>query len=174
MVGLFVGSVAGFGLGLFLGGGGLSALSGEDARGPPPAPVVLPVPGAILGRGPHEGYVLALDSARLRLEVVHNEHWGIVGIYLFDADMKPRDPESAPVLNILFDDESIVLEPSRENWDGDEDGGWHYEHDALLGLPETARFRIKVDGRIYGPIFRHVHLNDEHEGGHGHAAEEDA
>jgi hypothetical protein len=135
----------------------------------------VPVRGGILGRGPHDGYVLVLDPGHLHLEIVHNEHWGIVAAYALDGEGEPVELAPPPVLCVLMDEESFLVEAMRENWDGAEDGGFHFEHDGLLGIPEVARFQVHWNDRVYTPPCRHVHLDDaEHGPGHAHAAAEDA
>ena len=177
ITGLGVGLVAGFGLGF------VAAFAPILTQPDPPAaeeggPMVTPVRGAIVGRGPHDGYVLVLEPGHLHLEILHNEHWGVVGAYPLSPDGEPVELARAPVLNVFMDEESYVVEATREDFDGNVDGGWHYEHDGLLGLPESARFNIRWNGRTYTPPCRHIHLNDGegHGPGHAHAAavEDDA
>ena len=83
--------------------------------------------------------------------------------------MRRRDFDVPPVLNVLDEEASIALEPTRESFDEVVDGGWHFEDDLLLGYPAAARFRLHVDGRTYTPVFEHVHVG--HGGGPAHANE---
>ena len=112
--------------------------------------------------GPRKGALFSLGTGRGFYEFSHNEHWGISALYLYDAQMRPRQFDAAPALNVHCDEESFTLEPSRKSFDEVEDGGWHFEDDALLGYPDSGRFRFTVDGRTYTPIFAHIHV------GHGH------
>lgn len=114
--------------------------------------------------GPHGGYLLALGDHAVHLEIVHNEHWGLVALYVFDADMEPREFDAAPVLCVMLDGDPVRLTGSHEDWDGNEDGGWHFEDDALLGEPEGGRFRLLLDGETYTPEFRHIHVGHIEEG----------
>ena len=118
--------------------------------------------------GPHGGHVLMLGP-RVHVEVVHNEHWGLVALYGTDAEGAPLAFDEVPALNAMLDEEPVELRASREDWEGAVDGGWHFEHDALLGVPERARFRLVVDGRTYVPPCEHVHVGGAH--GHGHGDE---
>jgi len=119
--------------------------------------------------GAHGGYVLTLGDKGTRLEVLHNEHWGLVSIYLTNASKEPMTFGEVPVLNAMIDDlEPEEIEAGREDWEGNEDGGWHFESDALLGQPERGRFRLVVDGKTYVPPCEHVHLDGAEGPGHTH------
>ena len=118
------------------------------------------------GLGPHRGHVLTLGAHLAHLEVAHKPHWGILGVYLYDAAMEPRELDAPPILNIVSDGEPLQLTAGRENWDGEDDGGWHFEDDALLGATGSARFRVVVDGKTYVPPFTYYTHGEEP--GHSH------
>jgi hypothetical protein len=120
------------------------------------------------GPGPQGGVVLTLGTHRAHVEVVHKAHWGILGLYVYDAAMTPRGIDEAPVLNVVCDDQPLQLTAGTENWDGEEDGGWHFEDDALLGETQPGRFRLEIDGKTYTPPFVY-HAHGE-EPGHSHDA----
>lgn len=118
--------------------------------------------------GPHGGYVLVLGAHGARLEVLHNEHWGMVSIYLTDADGAAQSFDVPPVLNAMIDDEPQEIAARREDFDDVRDGGWHFENDALLGQPDRSRFRLEITGSIFTTRFEHIHLADAHGAGHAH------
>ena len=131
---------------------------GEHATGP-----------HLHGLGPHKGYIVTLGAHQAHLEIVHKPHWGILGIYLYDAALKPRELDAAPILNIVCEGVPYQLTAGTANWDGEEDGGWHFEDDALLGETGPARFRLLMDGKTYTPRFTYYEHGQEP--GHAHAAD---
>ena len=110
--------------------------------------------------------MVTLGAHAAHLEIVHKANWGVLAAYLYDPAMQPREHDEVPLLNIVCDEEPLQLIPDREGWEGGEDGGWHFEDDALLGETGPARFRVTVDGKTYTPPFT-FHAHGE-EAGHTH------
>lgn len=133
--------------------------AGEHATGPHVHPL-----------GPNRGYILTLGAHLAHVEVVHKPHWGILGIFVYDAAMEPRELDEAPVLNIIDDEVPLQLTARLEDWHGNEDGGWHFEEDALLGETGPARFRLTLDGKTYTPRFTYYKHGEEP--GHSHASDD--
>jgi hypothetical protein len=166
--GVVLGLVAGWAVAVATGARPGTRAEGEAEAAEPP--VHAPVQGQIVGPGPHEGYVLVVDPGRVLMEVKYDHGWGALGVWLFDGDMNPMRFERPPLLRLLYDEATITLESGALNFDGEEDGGRHFEDDVLLDLPERARFLLEFGDKVYTPPLDHVHLGEEgaEEPGHSH------
>jgi hypothetical protein len=73
--------------------------------------------------------------------------------------------DEPPVINLVLDEETVKAIGERKMDLADGAPSWHFEHDALLGEPERARFRLRVGGRTFVPDFHHTHAAAGHGGG---------
>ena len=100
----------------------------------------------------HGGKIVVLgdDEAHVEMKVDHAA--ATVGLWFYDADMKPCAPDEAPVLNAKYPSGLLRLTATP----GD-DPEWTIRDDALKAEPEHARFQLKIGGKVYTPDLVHVH-----------------
>jgi hypothetical protein len=99
----------------------------------------------------HGGEISILGDHAAHLEVIHDDEAGTVTVWIFDGDMKPAEPDAAPVFNFVTEEGPQSLEATKK------EGAWVFSGEALKGEPQKARFLLKVGGKSYSPDFAHKH-----------------
>lgn len=113
--------------------------------------------------GPHGGAIAVVGDHVAHLEALHDEALGRVTVYVMDTNDEELELDQEPLLGLLTDAGSTQVRPTAR---GD---AWIFEHGALQGHPEQARFRIVLAGRTYRVDMPCSH-EDEHEHGHEDSA----
>jgi len=105
--------------------------------------------GDLIVLGDHEGF----------LEVKLNHDAGMLAVWVYmGEEMKPASLDKAPILNL-----KTAAGPMQLTGEG-EDDEWTFTDECLKGEPESARFRITVEGKSYSPEWGHQHEgHKEHE-----------
>ena len=110
--------------------------------------------------GPHGGAIAVVGDHVAHLEALHDEVLGQVTVYVMDTDHDRVALDQEPLLGLLTDAGSIQVRPTAR---GD---AWVFEHGALQGHPEQARFRVVIGGKTYRIDMPWSH--DHGDAGHAH------
>jgi hypothetical protein len=101
--------------------------------------------GTLIELGDHEAF------AEVKLD--HDAGKATLWIYIGE-DMKPGEPDTAPILNLMAGDKPKQLTATKE---GDH---WIFSDAALESEPENARLRLVIAGKTHQPPLEHDHDHD--------------
>ncbi len=115
--------------------------------------------------GPHGGPMAVVGDHIAHLEAIHDMDAGDVKVWVLDMDDKALTLDGTFVLNLLTKDGTTQVE-------GEQIGnGWHFADPALIGHPETARFRLSLGGKSYSVDLPCDHGHEDgHDDDHGHGS----
>jgi len=168
----------------------LSLLVGCDASsqgaGPMPGSIQEPPPAGIQqpqqldeghdhehpSEGPHHGVLIELGDEEYHAELLHDERYGVVTIFILDGTARKSVPiEGSVVINAMYRRQPVQFPLAAVRGDASQ---FQSDEPALteaLDDPRSnASLRVTIDGRMYSgklPVHDHGH-DHNHDHGHQH------